>query len=117
MFQCLQRFGHGDCQMVTGGFLAEETRRKWWPKGYEDWAHHTFLVFDDGSIADITADQFDDVPQLWWPADEARYTFDSSKPDAAEFAREQFGVKRWTDALERDKSIHPARKRHRWWAE
>jgi len=117
MFQVLKRFGHGDCQMVTGGFLAEEGRRKWWPKGYEDWAHHTFLVFDDGSIADITADQYDDVPQLWYPADERRYTFDSSKPDEAEYMREQIGIKRWTDAVERDRGIPAARKKHRWWAE
>lgn len=37
---------------------------------------HSYLVCDDdGSIADITADQFGkEYPQIWWPADPARYS-------------------------------------------
>jgi len=102
---------------VFRGFLADEKTRSWWPAGYQDWAHHTFLVFDDGTIADITADQFGNVPQLWWPADETRYTFDTSKPDAAELARNKYGIERWTEQIERDESIPAAQKRYHWWKE
>eukprot|EP00316_Scyphosphaera_apsteinii_P006390 CAMPEP_0119341900 /NCGR_PEP_ID=MMETSP1333-20130426/103580_1 /TAXON_ID=418940 /ORGANISM="Scyphosphaera apsteinii, Strain RCC1455" /LENGTH=84 /DNA_ID=CAMNT_0007353997 /DNA_START=7 /DNA_END=261 /DNA_ORIENTATION=+ len=35
---------------------------------------HSWVQFDDGSIADLTADQFDArLPKSWWPADQARY--------------------------------------------
>ena len=35
---------------------------------------HAFVRFEDGTIADITADQFDRcLPSAWFPADPARY--------------------------------------------
>merc|ERR1719471_2852601 len=56
--------GRGSCHVVHGCFLE---------KGF--WVRHTWLKLGD-CIADCTADQFDAVPRLWWPADESRY-----KPD------------------------------------
>lgn len=117
MFRILERFGHGGCQVTHGAFKVQERPRGWWPQGYEDWAHHSFLLFDDGTIADITADQFDDVPQLWWPADRTRYALNDAKADVAEAARRVVGVQRWTELLETDAGIPAAMKRHRWWAQ
>jgi hypothetical protein len=35
---------------------------------------HTYVRFQDGSIADCTANQFDSaIPECWFPADTARY--------------------------------------------
>lgn len=61
----------------------------------QDWAYHSFVFFDDGTIVDtrrasrlqlapkdLTADQFDvSVPLLWYPADPDRY--DRSRSCAA----------------------------------
>lgn len=49
----------GPATVVNGSFLVETEARPWWPPGYRDWHHHSFLQFADGSILDITADQFE----------------------------------------------------------
>ena len=57
--------GHGRCEVVGGAFLST----------FDGSAMpHAFVRFEDGSIADVTADQFDDaLPAVWWPADASRY--------------------------------------------
>jgi len=67
--------GRGSCRVVDGSFLVRKR------KGGQRWSAHSFTAFEDGSIADITADQFDKVPQLWWPADSSRYSH--SPPECA----------------------------------
>jgi len=116
MFQILQKFGRGSCQVTHGAFLVDPKPHSWRPRGYEDWAHHSFVLFDDGTIADVTADQFDpDLPQLWWPADPARYALNDAKADSAETARRGHGLDRWTQLVEGDPSIAPGIKQTRWW--
>lgn len=62
----------GRCEVVRGEFLVSGgggsgAAPQWYP--------HAWLQFtDDDSIADITADQFDEsLPRCWWPADRSRY--------------------------------------------
>jgi len=59
--------GRGKARVINGSFLAKAGSHTWWP--------HSFVVFGDGTIADVTADQFDNVPQIWFPAERARYSF------------------------------------------
>mmetsp|Transcript_17651 Transcript_17651/g.51530 ORF Transcript_17651/g.51530 Transcript_17651/m.51530 type:complete len:134 (+) Transcript_17651:2-403(+) len=61
-----RRLGQGPCRVVEGSFHVA-------PKTIGSWARHWFVMFGNGSIADITADQFDTVPKLWWPAEASRY--------------------------------------------
>jgi len=111
----LERLGHGKPRSRMGSFLAEERPRSWWPPGYQSWAHHTFLVFEDGTVADITADQWDSgVPQVWWPGDARRYRTDTRESDASRAARRQFGVKRWRETELREEGDGVTRTRQRW---
>lgn len=116
MFQILDKIGRGNCQVTHGGFLVDQTQRKWWPPGYEDWAHHSFLLFDDGSIADITADQFNScLPQLWWPADLGRYCLNDAKADIADAARKRIGLQNWSYLTENDLSTPEGVRATCWW--
>ena len=112
--QLQTRLGHGSCRVAIGSFLAEREPRPWWPRGYRDWLHHSFLVFEDGTVADITADQFDKVPQLWYPADKERYSPDVQEADRAHALRhERVGLERWQELLEEDASA-VSRTRSKW---
>lgn len=80
------RLGHGKCRGVAGDFvggsvaslqalhasaLGTMTPSEYTGQGLA----HSYLRFEDGSIADCTADQFDSkLPRCWWPADASRYT-------------------------------------------
>lgn len=78
------RLGRGSCSTVGGTFLgsridslAEPQRAALHglplpPSGVP----HAFVVFEgDGSIADVSADQFDgELPPCWFPADPSRYS-------------------------------------------
>ena len=46
---------------------------------FRRWHAHAFLLFADGSIGDLTSDQFGG-PQLAWPADERRYNKAGQRP-------------------------------------
>lgn len=61
-----RHLGEGPCRVMEGSFHAKA-------EGIGNWERHWFVMFGNGSIADVTADQFDDVIQLWWPADATRY--------------------------------------------
>mmetsp|Transcript_79929 Transcript_79929/g.235117 ORF Transcript_79929/g.235117 Transcript_79929/m.235117 type:complete len:340 (+) Transcript_79929:1035-2054(+) len=61
-----RQLGQGGCRIVEGSFHAKSD-------GIGNWEKHWYVMFDDNSIADVTADQFDDVIKLWWPADPKRY--------------------------------------------
>jgi len=114
-FDLEERLGCGSSRVVIGSFLAEVERRSWWPRGYQDWAHHSFLMFEDGSIADTTADQFDDVPQIWWPADRSRYSVDTKEADAAHKVRHRkVGLERWQKMMEKDETT-VSKMRKKWW--
>ncbi|CAL1132026.1 unnamed protein product [Cladocopium goreaui] len=101
----LARLGHGQCSVVHGSFLADTERKPWWPEEYKDWAYHSFVLFDDGHIADLTADQFDiSVPQLWYPADPSRYDRSSHRAEEARFLRQvTIGLDKWRQFVEQDR--------------
>eukprot|EP00439_Symbiodinium_sp_Y106_P034792 s2276_g4.t1 len=95
------RLGLGSASVVHGSFLASTERMPWWPSAYQDWAYHSFILFEDGTIADITADLFDtSVPQLWFPADSARYDRSSHRAEEARFARQVLvGLDNWRQSV------------------
>ncbi|CAJ1432927.1 unnamed protein product, partial [Effrenium voratum] len=112
----LRRLGHGHCSVVHGSFLAETASKSWWPPKYQDWAYHSFVAFEDGHIADLTADQFDvSVPQLWYPADPSRYDRSSHPAEAARFARQvTIGLEKWRSFMEKERKSAP-RRIYEWW--
>ena len=77
------RLGHGKVRLARGAFVDIPGSRSTLPDVEGAWrgvpvpeggAPHAFVRFDDGSILDLTADQFDSsLPRVWWPADPARY--------------------------------------------
>ena len=82
--KCLERrLGHGKVRLARGAFVDTPGSRSSLPDVQGAWhgvpvpeggAPHAFVRFDDGSILDVTADQFDSsLPRVWWPADPARY--------------------------------------------
>jgi len=58
--------GAGPCRVMQGSF---RTR----PNTLCAFEKHWFVMFGNGTIADVTADQFDEVIKLWYPADASRY--------------------------------------------
>mmetsp|Transcript_75260 Transcript_75260/g.161205 ORF Transcript_75260/g.161205 Transcript_75260/m.161205 type:complete len:823 (+) Transcript_75260:65-2533(+) len=92
----------GKPHRVMGSFLAQPTRRPWWPEHYDGWRHHCYLKFEDGAIADITADQWcDDVPLIYFPADASRYSEDTSKAQKArDIVLKEVGIERWRQMQE-----------------
>ena len=65
MLQLEDELGRGRCEVVRGSFVSSFDGALY---------PHTFLRFEDGSIADLTADQFDEsLPAVWWPAEAACY--------------------------------------------
>ncbi|CAK9112315.1 unnamed protein product [Durusdinium trenchii] len=118
----ITRLGHGTCSVVHGSFLAETELKPWWPPKYEDWAYHSFVLFEDGHIADLTADQFDCyVPQLWYPAKLERYDRSSHRAEAARFTRQvTVGLDKWRSFVEEDRSTSgllekAPRRIYDWW--
>ena len=73
------RLGHGSCSVGRGAFVGGNLpQTPAWPGKIipvpQSGAPHTFVVFADGAILDVTADQFDpELPRVWWPADVSRY--------------------------------------------
>merc|ERR1712032_620313 len=98
--------GHGKCRLVHGSFHNVRSPCSWWPEGYQDWHYHQFIYYDDGSIADVTADQFGDFPQLWFPADKRRYNCSSDPAKKALTARLKVGQKRWDAMARQDSTVH-----------
>ena len=93
------RLGRAD--MVSGSYDAVGTskgRPSWWPSDYVDWMPHSFVQFEDGTLADVSADQFDvDLPRLHLiPAsaaggpEHARYAFTKDESKAARRMRFMF---------------------------
>ena len=76
------RLGHGKATVGKGAFLGSTTAPSFLPRTSAwglvpippEGVPHAFVLFEDGSIADVTADQFDaSLPPIWWPADPTRY--------------------------------------------
>ena len=103
---------------VNGAFRrtpASAPRAWWWPPGFDDWAFHSFLVFEPaglgaadaaaaaaaaagdalppgGLLVDVTADQFDArLPRLWLllPSDASRHARTSARAHAAADVRQR----------------------------
>ncbi len=94
------RLGRGRCEAVRGSFL-----------GAHDGAAmpHCFLRFADGTIADLTADQFEEaLPQVWWPADATRY----SLTRAASSLPSLLNAQRLEEARQRREAANATQ----WWA-
>ena len=79
----LTRLGRGKCSVARGAFVASPAAPSYLPSTGAwgatvpvpaDGVPHAFVLFDDGSIADCAADQFDpQLPRAWFPADPQRY--------------------------------------------
>lgn len=114
----LTKLGLGKPVARLGSFLAEQEHRKWWPEGYDGWAHHTYVVFEDGSIADLTADQWDSrAPRLWFPADPHRYRPTAREADEARAMRKEFqgiGLARWRKFDDADTMVGVTKTRRQW---
>jgi len=87
--------GQGPCRVMEGSFHANTD--------HGVWERHWFVMFGNGTIADVTADQFDEVIQLWWPADATRYALwvgDQHVPlSAIEMGKIGRGIRWATNAL------------------
>ena len=76
-----ERLGHGKCAFASGAFVGDGSAalpplNAWGTRIVvpTDGVPHAFVRFADGSIADVTADQFDEsLPKVWFPADPGRY--------------------------------------------
>ena len=52
----------GEATMISGSYDAvgrAKGRPSWWPDDYVDWMPHSFVEFKDGTVVDVSADQFD----------------------------------------------------------
>lgn len=113
--QKLQEAGHGTCRSHLGSFQAETHPREWWPPGYESWSYHTFVLFEDGSIADLTADQWDpSAPQLSWPADPSRYSCSTEKAEVSRTIRRRIGTDKWREMEAADDFVGVYRTQLKW---
>lgn len=80
--QLEQRLG-SLCEVINGSFLVKEGSVEGYPASYRDWWPHSFVMFADGRIADITADQFGVFPKLWFPANVRHYSADAALAEDA----------------------------------
>ena len=91
----------GEATMVSGSYDAvgrAKGRPSWWPDDYVDWMPHSFVQFKDGTVVDVSADQFDvDLPRLLHLApseiggpDRGRYAFSKAESHAARRRRFMF---------------------------